>query len=133
MVKYLLTSILEANKLTRSDFFDWLKNLKIILQSEKRSYALDVPLPVGPSIDETEEELVEYQQQVDDNLQTRCYMMASMLNELQRQHEVHAHTHDIYVHLQGLYGEHTRQANILGRRDIRSSKELFKTHMMECS
>lgn len=42
-------------------------------------------------------------------------------------HEIHEHAHDIYIHLQELYGEH------LARRDIRSRKELFRTCMTKDS
>ena len=38
-----LQEILDSNKLTDSNYVDWLKNLKIVLTQKKLSYILDVP------------------------------------------------------------------------------------------
>ena len=42
-------SILDTNKLTGTNYVDWLRNLKIVLSQEKLSYILDTPdiEPVG--------------------------------------------------------------------------------------
>ncbi|XP_061336491.1 uncharacterized protein LOC133283624 [Gastrolobium bilobum] len=44
-----LRSILDANKLTGPNFTDWYRNVKIVLQSEKKAYVLDSPVPIAPT------------------------------------------------------------------------------------
>ena len=46
-----LRSILESNKLTGPNFFDWLRNTKIILRSKKILYVLDEAAPELPLSD----------------------------------------------------------------------------------
>ena len=40
-----LRSILEANKLTGPNYIDWLRNLKIVLRSEKLAYVMEKAVP----------------------------------------------------------------------------------------
>ena len=40
-----LKSILESNKLTRLNFLNWLRNLKIVLRSKKLLFILDEAIP----------------------------------------------------------------------------------------
>ena len=105
MVKNPLATILEQNKLTGPNFVDWLRNLKIVLQSKKKAYVLDTAPPSVPPEDITSEDYADYLCHVDDNLQARCYMLASMSNELQRQNEDQDTAYGILIHLQELYGE----------------------------
>ena len=46
-----LRSILEANKFTGSNYIDWLRNVKIVLRSEKLTYVLSQPVPPVPAND----------------------------------------------------------------------------------
>ena len=39
-----LRSILDANKLTGANFMDWLRNLRIVLKTERIAYVHDCPL-----------------------------------------------------------------------------------------
>ena len=41
--------ILETNRLTRNNYKDWLKNIKIVLSSEKIGYVLDQDSPTMPN------------------------------------------------------------------------------------
>ena len=127
MAKNPLATIIEQNKLTGPNFVDWLRNLKIVLQSEKRAYVLDTAPPLVPPEDITSEDYAGYLRHVDDNLQARCYMLASMSNELQRQNEDQDTAYGILIHLQELYGERTRQTR------YQISKELFRCRMTEGS
>ncbi|CAA0811079.1 Unknown protein, partial [Striga hermonthica] len=126
MAKNPIASILEQNKLTGPKFNDWLRNLKIVLQSEKRDYVSDKAPPPPPE-DQTSDEYGEYLCHTDDNLQARCYMLASMSNELQRQNELLNNASEILLHLQELYGDRTRQIR------YQISKELFRCRMTEGS
>ena len=69
MAKNPLATILEQNKLTGPNFVDWLRNLKIVLQSEKRAYVLDIAPSSVPPEDITSEDYADYLRHVDDNLQ----------------------------------------------------------------
>ncbi|KAK6149292.1 hypothetical protein DH2020_016817 [Rehmannia glutinosa] len=126
MTKNPLGSILEKNKLTGPNFVDWLRNLKIVLQFKKRAYVLDQAPPPPPE-DITSEAYGEYLYHVDDNLQARCYMLASMSNELQRHNECLDNASEILLHLQELYGERTRQIR------YQISKEIFRCRMTKGS
>ena len=56
----LLRGILDANKLTGSNYVDWLRNLRIILAQEKISYILDTPTPDSLGEDTFEEDRTTY-------------------------------------------------------------------------
>lgn len=119
-----LRSILDANKLTGPNYADWLRNLRIVLKSEKLDYVLDSPLPKTPVDDAPYDEHQVYQTWIDDANVAQCVMLASMNPELQRQHEkMDAYT--ILIHLQELYDVEGRTA----RYEI--SKELFRCKMAE--
>ena len=82
-----LRGILDTNKLIRSNYVDWLRNLKIILTQEKVSYILDIPAPDSLEKDAFEEDRITYKMWKDDSVTVKCIMFVSMSNELQRQHE----------------------------------------------
>ena len=44
-----LKTILEANKLTGPNYIDWLRNLKIVLRSEKLDYVMVKSVPPTPA------------------------------------------------------------------------------------
>ena len=58
-------------------------------------------------------------------MQARCIMWASMSTKLHRQHEKYTSANEILLHLQELFGEHSRTA----RYEI--SKRLFHANMKE--
>ena len=73
-----LRSILDANKLTGTNFMDWLRNLRIVLRVEKITYVLDAPLLVSPSVDASVEDQIAYQKHPDDSIIVACIILASM-------------------------------------------------------
>jgi hypothetical protein len=127
MAKNPLHLILDSNKLTGPNYSDWLRNLRIVLDSEKRSYVLTAPPPVALPTDSSDEERATFDKWVEDNLQARCLMLASMSSELQKQHENMSHASDIHLHLSELYSTPGRQERYL------ASKELFQARMIEGS
>ncbi|XP_052193798.1 uncharacterized protein LOC127802142 [Diospyros lotus] len=108
MAKNPLAGLLDTNKLTGPNYLDWLRNLKIVLDSEKITYVIDKAPPEKVSEASTLEELTTWQKWKDDDIHARYYMIASMSNELQKQHENMEHAAEIHLHLQELYGEQTR-------------------------
>ena len=79
-----LRSILEANKLTRPNYIDWLRNLKIVLRSEKLSYVMEkaVPPPLAGNASTAEHEA--FLNHAKDMDVACCIMLASMSPELQK-------------------------------------------------
>ena len=120
-----LAIILDQHRLTCPNFIDWLRNLKVILASKKILYVLEQSLP-GPLPEHaSQEEQDTLKQWKDDDMQARCIMWASMSTELHRQHEKYTSTNKILLHLQELFGEHSRTS----RYEI--SKRLFRAKMKE--
>ena len=78
---------LDTNKLTESNYVDWLRNLRIVLTQRKISYILDTPTPDSLGEDAFEEERATYKMWKEDSVTVTCIMLASMSNELQRQDE----------------------------------------------
>ena len=77
-----LARIIETNRLIDINYKDWLKNLRIVLISEKIGYVFDQDAPVLPA-HPTAEQRAALDKWMDDNLRVKCYMLASMSNELQ--------------------------------------------------
>lgn len=100
-----LSNILETNHLIGPNYLDWLRNLKIVLNSESITYALQSPLPNAPTEAATQQEKDAYQKRMDDNLMTRCYMMVSLSLELKKQYESMGSAPEIFIHIQELYGK----------------------------
>ena len=77
-----LAKILDTNHLTGPNFDDWLRNLKIILTSDKIAYVLDGPMPESLPEGSSEEELDILKEWQEADIKVRCYMLSSMSNEL---------------------------------------------------
>ena len=73
-----LRSILDAIKLSGTNFMDWLRNVKIVLKAEKIAYVLDAPLLVSPYVDVYVRDHIAYQKHLDDSIIAACIMLASM-------------------------------------------------------
>ncbi|KZT75462.1 hypothetical protein F511_47513 [Dorcoceras hygrometricum] len=102
-----LAAILDSNKFTGLNYQDWLRNLNLVLASEKLLYAIEKTAPRFASADISPEELVTLKQWWDDEVKARCYVMASMSNEMQRRFEKTKYAADILHHLKELYGENS--------------------------
>ncbi|KZV24554.1 guanosine nucleotide diphosphate dissociation inhibitor 2-like [Dorcoceras hygrometricum] len=63
---------------------------------------------IPPSSGVSTEELMKLETWLDHELKERCYMLASMSNELQRRFEETGYAADIHLHLKELYGENSR-------------------------
>ena len=88
---------------------DWLRNLRIVLSSERISYIIDTPSlePLGD--DASEKEKTIYRMWQNDSLTVKCIILASMSNELQRQHE-DVNVFSILFNLKELYEKQSRTA-----------------------
>ena len=80
-----LVTILNQNKLTRSNYVDWKRNLGIVLTTEEHKYVLTQPCPSFPSSDAPLEEKQRYDHGQKSNKMAKCYILASISNVLQHQ------------------------------------------------
>ncbi|CAO1940358.1 unnamed protein product [Urochloa humidicola] len=71
-----LRSILEKEKLNRTNYADWIRNLRIVLGTEKKEKVLDIPLPDKHAGDATISMEQTCKKACDANLEVSC------LNEL---------------------------------------------------
>ncbi|KZV46650.1 hypothetical protein F511_37909 [Dorcoceras hygrometricum] len=78
-MKNSLAAILDSNKFTGLNYQDWLRNLNIVLASEKLLYTIDKSPPEETPADISPEELITLKQWRDDELKTRYYVMASIV------------------------------------------------------
>ncbi|KZV58193.1 hypothetical protein F511_31286 [Dorcoceras hygrometricum] len=104
-IKNPLAAILDSNKFTGLNYQDWLRNLNIVLASEKLLYTIEKSPPKESPADISPEELITLKQWWDDELKTRCYVMAMMSNEMQRRFEKTKYAAYILFNLKELYGE----------------------------
>ncbi|PIN18975.1 hypothetical protein CDL12_08347 [Handroanthus impetiginosus] len=127
MPKNPLSVILKANKLTGPNYGDWLQNLKIVLDFEKMTYVLTKSLsdiiPDYATLDMQKT----VNRRLEDDLQTRYLMLASMSRELQKSHEHMKHSSEIHMHLEELNSVQMRYER------YNTSKELFRARIIEGS
>ncbi|XP_028090753.1 uncharacterized protein LOC114290935 [Camellia sinensis] len=106
-----LSKILDDNRLTGSDYVDWKRNLTIVLTVEKLNHVLTTNPPALPEADATDEqrEAVRKWHEADDV--AKCYILASMTNVLQKQHEGVPTAKDMMVNLKEMFGELSRNCH----------------------
>ncbi|GAV59375.1 UBN2_2 domain-containing protein, partial [Cephalotus follicularis] len=85
------------------------------------------PMPAQPAEDASTEDHVIYKKWVADEKKVRSYLMASMSNALQVQHESMRDSKEILLYLRELYGETSRNAQ------FQLTAELYGTKMVEGS
>ena len=100
-----LLKILDTHRLTGPNFQVWYRNLRIVLDSERIGYVLKGPVPKSLSDESSPEERDTFQKWKDDNLKVRSYMLASMSDDLQTQHEDMQDASDVYLSLVDMFGE----------------------------
>src|SRR5438067_8848945 len=103
MAKNYYSILLEQNKLNGKNYQDWVRNLKIIFDSEQRTYVLDSPHTPEVVGNDTPDDIAFKQQWANDDMYARCLMLASITPELQRQHENYQYASQIYRHLVDLF------------------------------
>ncbi|CAJ2644759.1 unnamed protein product [Trifolium pratense] len=125
----IMRSILDKEKLPGTNFLDWHRNLRIVLMHEKKLYAIEEPqsdLEEEPAANAPKAQRDAYQKRVDDALDAKCLMLATMTSELQKQHE-EMNAFDMIEHLKTLYQEQAR----IERFEV--SKALFQAKLAEGS
>ena len=69
-----LWSILDNNKLTGSNFLDWLRNVRIVFKVEKLSHVLENSIPDKPMDNVSNSQKLAYQKHVADSKIASCIM-----------------------------------------------------------
>ncbi len=106
-------TILSSNKLTGENYVDWKRNLDIILTVDKHKFVLTTPCPPEPVEGSTEDEKTEYQTWLRSDEVARCYILASISNVLQQQHQAYETAADMVFNLAEMFGHQGRQARRL--------------------
>ena len=78
-----LARILDTNRLTGTNYKDWLQNLRIVLSFEKLNHVLNQDAPVLPAHPSPDQRAA-LEKWMDEDNKTKCYILASMSNDLQR-------------------------------------------------
>ena len=99
-----LSVILKENKLTGPNYTDWKKNLNLLLTVKGYKFVLTEVCPPLPDSDSSKEEVKAYQRWQKVEKMARCYILASMSNVLQQQHESMATTYDMMFNLKEMFG-----------------------------
>ena len=97
-------SIMDANKLSKPNFLDWLKNLRIILKRERLAYILIEQLPQFPTVDASEIVYKAYQKLLVDSARVGLIILTSMSPEFQKQYKI-VDAYSIVCHLRESYNE----------------------------
>ncbi|KAL0285860.1 UNVERIFIED_CONTAM: hypothetical protein Scaly_2807200 [Sesamum calycinum] len=85
MSKNPLAAILEANIFNRTNYNDWLQNLRIVLDFENQTYVLDRSLPRALPEGSIHEERLTFKKWHEDNRKVHNIVLASMTNDIQKQ------------------------------------------------
>ena len=72
-----------------SNYTDWVRNLRIILISAHKNYALEAPLGARPAAGATLDVMNTWQSKADDYSMVQCAMLYGLESGLQRRFEHH--------------------------------------------
>ncbi|KAL0285187.1 UNVERIFIED_CONTAM: hypothetical protein Sradi_7180400 [Sesamum radiatum] len=115
MSKNPFTLIMETNKFNGTNYNDWLRNLRIVLDFKNQGYVLDKSLPVTLPEGFSPEERLTFEKWHEDNRKVRNIILASMTNEIQKQYDRLEDVPSIMLRMKDVYAvpdRHTRYAAI---------------------
>ncbi|XP_028103673.1 uncharacterized protein LOC114302797 [Camellia sinensis] len=113
-----LSKILDDNRLTGSNYVDWKRSLTIVLTTEKLNHVQTTDPPVLPEANATDEQREAARKWHEADDVAKCYILASVTNVLQKQHEGVPTAKDMMVNLKEMFGEQSK--NIDGETKIDS-------------
>jgi hypothetical protein len=93
--------------LNGTNYTDWICNLRIILNAEKKEEVLDIPLPEEPDENAILAQKNAYKKAWDVDLEVGCLMLVCMEPDLQMQFES-VHVHDMVVALNYMFTTRVR-------------------------
>ncbi|KAF1870595.1 hypothetical protein Lal_00025879 [Lupinus albus] len=107
-----LRFILETSKLVGTNYDVWYRNLRIVLMHERLLNIIYGPAMAASANPYNAEEIKMYEKYKEDCLNAKYINLASMIYELQRQHQDMDPT-AIIVHIKKMYGDQSRNARYL--------------------
>ncbi|KAL0303405.1 UNVERIFIED_CONTAM: hypothetical protein Sradi_6208600 [Sesamum radiatum] len=116
---------METNKFNGTNYNDWLRNLRIVLDFKNQDYVLDKPLPTALPKGSSPEERMKFDKWHEDNRKVRSIILASMKNEIQKQYDRLEDVPSIMLRMKDVYAvpdRHIRYA---------ATKAFFGTKMTE--
>ncbi|KAL0434180.1 UNVERIFIED_CONTAM: hypothetical protein Slati_2752300 [Sesamum latifolium] len=118
---------METNKFNGTNYHDWLRNLRILLDFKNQGYVLDKPLPETLPEGSSPEEHLTFEKWHEDNCKVRSIILASMTNEIQKQYDRLEDVPSIMLRMKDVY--------VVPDRHIRyaATKVFFETKMAEGS
>ncbi|KAL0411235.1 UNVERIFIED_CONTAM: hypothetical protein Slati_3713200 [Sesamum latifolium] len=78
---------MESNKFNGTNYNDWLRNLRIVLDFKNQGYVLHKPLPTALPEGSSPEERLTFEKWHEDNRKVRSIILTSMTNEIQKQYD----------------------------------------------
>lgn len=113
-----LAVILKENKLTGPNYIDWKRNLDIVLTAEEYKFVLTQVCPEEPGEGATIEETQAHKRWVKADEMARCYILASMSNVLQHQHQSMPTAYDMMMSLKEMFGDQSRAGRQVAMKDL---------------
>nr|XP_016510032.1 PREDICTED: uncharacterized protein LOC107827410 [Nicotiana tabacum] len=117
-----LTSILNQNKLEGPKYVDWKRNLDIVLTAERYKFVITEECPKKPDEDATYDHVMAYDKWVKADEMARCYILVSMANVLQHQHQSMGSAYDILENIKEMFGEQNRAAKQTAMKALLNTK-----------
>ncbi|KAL0427638.1 UNVERIFIED_CONTAM: hypothetical protein Slati_2938600 [Sesamum latifolium] len=127
MSKNPLTAIIEANIFNGTNYNDWLRNLRIVLDFENQAYILDRSLPRALQEESTYEEHLTFEKWREDKRKVRSIVLGSMSNDIQKQYGRHDNVQSIMLRMSQIYTVPDRHIRYV------ATKTFFDTKMIEGS
>ncbi|KAL0411536.1 UNVERIFIED_CONTAM: transposon Ty1-A Gag-Pol polyprotein [Sesamum latifolium] len=118
---------METNKFNGTNYNDWLRNLRIVLDFENQGYVLDKPLPTVLPEGSSPEEHLTFEKWHEDNRKVRSIILASMTNESQKQYDRLENVPSIMLRMKEVYAVSDRHIRYA------ATKAFFGTKMAEGS
>ncbi|KAL5564742.1 hypothetical protein UlMin_027906 [Ulmus minor] len=117
-----LSVILSQNKLIGENFTDWKRNLNIVLTSEKHKFVLLEACPPETAANAAKAVKDAYKKWIVSDDMARYYMLASMSNVLQQQHQGMRTAAEIMASVQAMFGETSTRARFEAVKAIMNSR-----------
>ncbi|KAK4404306.1 hypothetical protein Sango_0799200 [Sesamum angolense] len=127
MSKNPLSKILDNNKFNGTNYTDWLRHLRIVLNYENQGYIMDKSLPQTLRDGSSSEERETFERCHADHRKVRSIILACMSNDVQKQYDRLDDVALILQHMKEVYAitdRHTRYV---------ATKEFFRAKMTEGS
>ena len=126
-----LSAILNQNKLNGQNYVDWKRNLDIVLTADGYKFALTGPKPQEPGPDSSKEDKDFYNKWVKANDMAKCYILASVSNVIQHQHQYYTVASDIMFSIKEMFGTQGRLERQKAMQEFLRAKMTAGTSVQE--